>query len=77
VDKTGKFKWAGSEVVLNFGKKQGQHLREIARMEPSFLQWMLKNDFPRDTVDIVQDALRGKFPEVPATVPAPQPNPGR
>jgi DNA polymerase III subunit epsilon len=77
VDRTGKFKWAGGEAVINFGKKQGQKLREIARMEPSFLQWMVKSDFPRDTLNIVQNALRGKFPEAPVTAPAPQPDPGR
>lgn len=76
VDRTGKFKWAGGEVVINFGKKQGKKLRDIARMEPSFLQWMAKNDFPRDTVELVQNALRGKFPEAPPTAPAPQPDPG-
>jgi DNA polymerase III subunit epsilon len=77
VDKTGKFKWADGEAVINFGKKQGQKLREIARMEPSFLQWMVKNDFPRDTLDIVQNALRGKFPEPRVTEPAPPPDPDR
>ncbi len=76
VDKTGKFKWVGGEAVINFGKKQGQKLRDIARLEPSFLQWMAKNDFPRDTLNIVQDALRGKFPTAPATAPVPPPDPG-
>jgi DNA polymerase-3 subunit epsilon len=76
VDKTGKFKWAGGEAVINFGKKQGQKLREIARMESSFLQWMVKSDFPRDTLEIVQNALRGKFPEPPSMAPAPPQDPG-
>ena len=76
VDKTGKFKWADGEAVINFGKKQGQKLRDVAKMEPSFLQWMVKNDFPRDALEIAQNALRGKFPEAPATAPAPQPDPG-
>ena len=75
VDKTGKFKWIGSEVVINFGKKQGQKLRDIAKLEPSFLQWMAKNDFPRDTLAVAQNALNGKFPEPPVTKPVPQPNP--
>jgi DNA polymerase III subunit epsilon len=66
VDRTGKLKWTDGEAVINFGKKQGQKLRDVARDEPSFLQWMLKSDFPRDTLDLVQGALKGKFPSPPA-----------
>ncbi len=62
-DRTGKLKWDGDDIVLNFGKKQGRKLRDVARDEPSFLEWMLKSDFPRDTKDIVQNALKGKYPE--------------
>lgn len=62
-DRTGKLKWDGDEAVLNFGKKQGRKLRDVARDEPSFLEWMLKSDFPRDTQEIVRNALKGKYPE--------------
>lgn len=66
VDRTGKFKWAANEVVVNFGRKQGQKLRDLVRDEPSFLQWMLKSDFPRDAQKIVEDALKGRYPQPPA-----------
>lgn len=62
VDRAGKLKWDGDEAVLNFGKKQGRKLRDLVRDEPSFLEWMLKSDFPRETLEIVQNALKGKFP---------------
>jgi DNA polymerase-3 subunit epsilon len=65
VDRTGKFKWENREVVVNFGRKQGAKLRDIVLNEPSFLQWLLKSDFPRDTQEIVQNALKGKYPEPP------------
>ncbi len=69
VDRAGKLKWAGGEAVLNFGKKQGQKLRDIAKTDPGFLEWMLKGDFPRDTKAIIRDALKGKFP-----APTPKPD---
>lgn len=65
-DRKGRFKWAGGELVFNFGKKQGQRLRDIAFMEPSFLRWMLKGNFPPDTLTIVRNALAGTFPNPPA-----------
>ena len=67
VDRTGKFRWTGDEVVVNFGKKQGEKLRTVVREEPSFLNWMLRSDFPRDTQEIIRNALNGKYPSKPAS----------
>jgi len=64
-DRKGRFKWANGELVFNFGKKQGQTLRDITRFEPSFLRWMIKGNFPPDTLAIVRNALDGKFPDPP------------
>ena len=66
VDRSGKLKWADGEVVLNFGKNAGKKLRDYVQFEPSYLKWLLKSDFPRDTKDIVQNALEGKYPAPPA-----------
>jgi DNA polymerase III subunit epsilon len=66
VDSTGKFKWSGGEVLVNFGKNQNRKLADMARQEPSFLKWMLSKDFPRDAAQIARDALDGKFPQPPA-----------
>jgi DNA polymerase III subunit epsilon len=63
VDRTGRLKWVDGEVTINFGKKQGQKLRDIVQNEQSFLNWMLKSDFPRDTLEIVRNAMAGKYPE--------------
>ena len=38
---------------------------------PNFLLCMLKADFPQDTRDIVDRALRGQFPDPPKAAPAP------
>jgi len=66
VDGTGKLKWANKEVVINFGRNQGRLLKDLVKNEPNFIQWMLKNDFPRDTQDYLRDALIGKYPAPPA-----------
>lgn len=65
-DRSGKLKWVNGELVINFGKKQGTSVAVLSRMEPSFLKWILKGDFPRDTQDIVKNALDGKLPDPPA-----------
>lgn len=64
-DRRGRFKWVNGELVINFGKKQGKPLREIARYEPSFLRWMVSSSFPPDATAIARDALDNKFPDPP------------
>lgn len=63
VDRTRRFKWAGNEVVVNFGKNSGRPLREIAVQDPTFLNWIIRNDFPEEVKNICRNALRGVFPE--------------
>lgn len=65
VDRSGRLKWANKEVVLNFGKKKGTSLRYVIENEPSFIKWMLRSDFPRDVLDIVEKAMAGEWPEPP------------
>jgi len=64
-DRKGRFKWVNGELIINFGKKQGKLLRDIARFEPSFLRWILSSSFPPDTTAIARNALDGKFPDPP------------
>ena len=67
VDKTGKLKWKDGEVVLGFGKRQGEKLTDLVSGDRGYLGWLLKSNFPRDTHDIVRDALDGKWPTKPGT----------
>lgn len=62
VDRAGRFRWENGEVVVNFGKKKGAKLRDIAEDDRGFLKWMLKSDFPIDTRKVAEDALEGIFP---------------
>ncbi len=65
VDKTGRLKWSNGEITFNFGKKQGQKLKDVIREEKSFIEWMLKKDFPHDTQAILENAKNGIYPPPP------------
>lgn len=62
IDTSNRFKWAGDEAVVNFGKHSGATLKSLAIDEPGFLKWIVRADFPDDVKRIAQDALYGKFP---------------
>jgi DNA polymerase-3 subunit epsilon len=66
-DRAGRLKWAKGEIVFNFGKFQGQTLRDAVANDPNFITWLLRSDFPDDTKQIVRDAVNGTFPEPPPT----------
>jgi len=68
VDSGGKLKWSGGEVLVNFGLNHGKKLRDLAASDKGkgFLRWMINKDFPRDTQDIIRNALDGRYPEPPA-----------
>ena len=67
VDRAGRLAWRDGEVVVNFGKKKGAKIRDLAADKDgrTFLKWMIKSDFPTDTRKICEDALKGVFPEQP------------
>lgn len=41
------------EPVFNFGKHKGKTVREVLRREPSFYDWMMQGDFPKNTKDVL------------------------
>ncbi len=41
------------EAVFNFGKHKGHTLEEVYRREPGFFDWMLCNDFPINTKNVL------------------------
>lgn len=65
VDRTGKLKWRDGEIVLGFGKRGGELLKDLVAKDRGYLDWLLKSNFPRDTQQIVRDALEGKWPDPP------------
>lgn len=60
VDRQGKFIVREGEVVFAFGKLRGRPLREVARLERDYLEWILRQDFPEDARALVERALRGE-----------------
>ncbi len=64
-DRAGRLRWVEGELVVNFGRKRGQKLRDLAQSEPSFLKWMVRSDFPMDTRQIVEGVLNGVYPQPP------------
>ncbi len=65
VDESQRFRWWSGEAYFNFGKPgiYGKSLREVAKENPSFLDWMLNQKFSPEVLCIVADALKGKFPK--------------
>ena len=60
VDRQGKFVVREGEVVFAFGKLRGRPLKEVARVERDYLEWILRQDFPDDARALVERALRGE-----------------
>lgn len=65
-DKEKKFRWWNGKLYMMFGKYARRHsLQEVVQKDPAYLEWILSADFSDDVKDLVQDALKGKFPECP------------
>ena len=71
VDMEGRLRWTHGEAAINFGKNQGKSLRVLVGSDTGFLNWILQNDFPEDTKEIIRNAMKGEFPSAPA-----EPTPG-
>lgn len=57
-DRSGRLKWnSDGELIVNFSKKKGMTVKELLTKEKSFLKWIVKNDFPKDTKTIISDIL--------------------
>ncbi len=63
-DSDRKFRWWNGELYMMFGKyAKKESLREIARKDPHYLEWMLAKDFSGDVKSLVEAALKGQFPK--------------
>ena len=62
-DRMGRLRWVNGEVTINFGRKRGVSLKTIIDEDSGFVNWMLRNDFPSDTKDILNNAVKGVWPQ--------------
>lgn len=46
--------------IFNFGKHKGKPVKEVLRREPSFYDWMMQGDFPKNTKDVLMQ-LKFKY----------------
>ena len=65
IDPDGKLALTDGEVTINFGQHKGQLLREIVKLEPDYLKWMLDQDFSNQVRALVASGLNGEFPMLP------------
>ncbi len=63
VDCSGRLHWKSGEAAIGFGKKQGTLLKDMVKEERSYLDWILKGEFPEDTKEIIRNALEGRYPK--------------
>ena len=67
VDDDGKIVWEGDQAVLTFGKHKGKDIRELARAEPGYIDWILGGEFPESTKRVLREVQRGLYPVRPAS----------
>jgi DNA polymerase-3 subunit epsilon len=64
VDSQRKFYWKDGEAAFNFGKHKGELLRDMAKKQRDYLEWLIQDGkFPQDTIDLCWKALRGELPK--------------
>lgn len=61
-DVDGKFYWKDGQVHFSFSKHKHRSLAEVMEKEPTFLDWMLAQDFSEEVRTLIKNALKGKFP---------------
>jgi uncharacterized ubiquitin-like protein YukD len=54
VDFAGKFRWVAQRVCIGFGKRKDERIEDVPN---SYLQWMLRGDFPPSTCQLIRDYL--------------------
>ena len=63
VDSDGKFVWRNGKASFNFGKHRTKPLEEVARREPSYLEWLVRDSkCTPEMSKICSEALMGKLP---------------
>lgn len=63
VDAEGKFVWRNGKASFNFGKHRTLSIDDVARKEPSYLEWLASAEKTTpELAKICREALLGRFP---------------
>lgn len=46
--------------IFNFGKHKGKTVKEVLKREPSFFDWVMQGEFPKNTKDVLMN-LKAKY----------------
>ena len=57
MDPDGRIRLVNGEPTVNFGRNRGRTLKEIGREDPTFLEWILREEFSQPVKDIVRTFL--------------------
>jgi DNA polymerase-3 subunit epsilon len=57
IDFDGKFARKDGLIVFTFGKYKGESIQDVVRKDAGYCDWMLRQDFEQDTLDVIR-ALR-------------------
>lgn len=62
-ESSGRLAWVSGEVSINFGKNKGRSLKELAKVDRGYLEWVISQDFSEEVKQTIREALTGKFPQ--------------
>ena len=61
-----RFRWWNGELYPVFGKYgRKTTLKEIAKKDPAYLEWLITTDFSEEVKNLLRGALEGRFPAPP------------
>lgn len=65
-DRERKFCWWNGQLYPTFGKhRKKKHIKDIAKEDREYLEWILTKDFDGEIKAMIQNALDGRFPKPP------------
>ena len=65
-DKERKFCWWNGQLYPTFGKHgKKKHIKDIAKDDREYLEWILTKDFDNEIKAMIQKVLDGQFPKPP------------
>ena len=63
-DQERKFRWWNGKLYMMFGRYAKKYsLQDIVKKDPDYLEWIISADFSAEIKLLVEEALKGKFPE--------------